>query len=338
MIKFVEGFQLEVPRPKLEEMYKQAFPENGSISKISFIKAGRFNTTYKVYSENKNPVIFRIAPKSDMEIYTHEKYLLRHEYEVQPFLSPIAQLVPRILFADFTRNIIDRDYAVISYIDGISGDNISVVDLPEKDELFVWEQLSEISSKIGTSNNSLFGFPQPSPKYLKWSQAICGILVGMIRDLDRFSLPSDYPKELARLIPKHTHALDIIETPQLVHGDLWPKNTILSENGYGIIGMLDSERAFWGDQKAEWIIPGKSFAQESAKDGYVFRCGLFSEHFTQIPEPIANKFQPKNSFEIIRNQIYLGIYLTQRILESQRFPRKEPWINDEFKKVIEHLS
>jgi hypothetical protein len=319
-------------------MLRCAFPKNPTLKEIVFIKAGRFNTIYKVCAVDMKPVIFRIAPKVDMEIYEHEKFLLRREYTVQPFLSHIAELIPRVLFADFTGKIINRDYVILSYIDGVSGDNISVSDLSKKDELFVWEQLSEISLQISKSKNNLFGFPQPSPIYLKWSQAIYQILIGMIHDLDRFSLSSYYPKKLVGLIPRYSYILDLVKTPRLVHGDLWPKNTILSKNSFKIKGMLDSERAFWGDPKAEWIIPGAVFAGQSTKKGYLFRCGFFSEHFTQIPNAIAKKFQPTNHFEIIRNQIYLGIYLTQRILESQRFPRKEPWIDDEFQKVVGYLT
>ena len=50
--------------------------------------------------------------------------------------------------------------------------------------------------------------------------------------------------------------LDGIRTPSLLHGDLWTFNLLVtSKDGkLYITGVLDMERAWWGDPLADWIM------------------------------------------------------------------------------------
>lgn len=338
MVKFAEGFQLEVPKAKIQEIVKHTFSDKFNLRDIFFIKAGRFNTTYKLEIGGLKPVILRIAPADENNIYNLEKFLLRREYAIQPFLAPVKALRPDVLSADFTRTIIPRDYMILSYIEGLSGDDIVVGELATDKELYIWKQLSDISEALGNVEGPSFGLPYAPGLFSKWSEALMFILNGMVEDLKRFHLPSEFPSQLLNILPRHINTIDQVIKPKLTHGDLWPKNGMFTRDEYKIIGLLDFERAFWGDPRAEWIMPGNNFAGEHAKKGFTFRCGFFSEHYTQIPHEIVEKYVPKTDAEIIRNSVYLGIFLTQRILESQRFPRNEPWVFEEFKKVIDRLS
>jgi aminoglycoside phosphotransferase (APT) family kinase protein len=45
--------------------------------------------------------------------------------------------------------------------------------------------------------------------------------------------------------------LDDVTTPSLVHFDLWPGNILLRDGQ--ITGIVDGERAFWGDPLAEMV-------------------------------------------------------------------------------------
>jgi len=54
--------------------------------------------------------ILRVAPASTARLFWHQPYLMRREQAIQPFLAPIARLVPRTLMADFTHELVDRDY------------------------------------------------------------------------------------------------------------------------------------------------------------------------------------------------------------------------------------
>ncbi len=332
------SLQCSIDKSVLEAIVKRAFQESISIKSYEEIKAGRFNTTYKVNIENSRSLILRIAPTSTTGIYNHEYSLLRREYLLHPFFSSISEYTPRIIFADFTKQLLDRDYVLQSYIDGINWEVISK-ELTVKQNLELWNKLGDICESINSQVDDGFGLPYPRLQFGTWSKALINILEGMIHDLERHSFKVENTQKLLKLIIKYSDCLDKVSKPRLVHGDLWSKN-ILIKNGIKpkIVGVLDSERAFWGDPKAEWIIVGTQFAGKESKKGYIFRCGLFSADYGEIPVSFAKRYQSTHKDDLIRKQIYLGIYLTQRLIEAQRFPRNEKWIEEEFNQIFINLA
>lgn len=331
-------FKQAITQKQLKAIIYRAFGRDAQVEKITEIKFGRFNTTYKLKIKKVGLVVLRVAPSPDLEVYVHEKDLLKREHSVHPFISNIGKYSPKILFADFTRQIINRDYEIQSFIEGLNWDRISAK-VSKQQNVDLWNQLSNISGLITQTGNTGYGLPEPRIRFSTWKEAVASILGDMICDLEKYSLNTENPKKLHGLINADKQYLHEIIRPELAHGDLWPKNVLLNNgNGTKIVGILDSERAFWGDPKSEWIIIGKQFAGKKSKDSYVFRCGLFSADYAEIPEIIAQRYISKNVGEFFRQQIYLGIYLTQRMLESQRFPRNEKWIEEEFNNIFINLG
>ncbi len=60
--------------------------------------------------------------------------------------------------------------------------------------------------------------------------------------------------EIAGLVHTNSDVLDEVVTPSLVHFDVWPGNVFLTEDGR-VEGLIDHERAFWGDPLADFITP-----------------------------------------------------------------------------------
>ncbi|MFF4795480.1 hypothetical protein ACFY2M_38495 [Streptomyces sp. NPDC001276] len=78
-----------------------------------------YNTTYRITVDNlEEPVILRIAPAPGQQ-YTSERELMRNEYTTVPYVSPIADLVPRFLLADWSQEITGRDWIVQSHLTGV---------------------------------------------------------------------------------------------------------------------------------------------------------------------------------------------------------------------------
>ena len=68
--------------------------------------------------------------------------------------------------------------------------------------------------------------------------------------------------------------LDEIQQPHLLHGDLWAFNILISQkSGWPeIAGILDADRAWWGDPMADWtmFIWAKGTGRHMAKAKSVF--------------------------------------------------------------------
>ena len=58
------------------------------------------------------------------------------------------------------------------------------------------------------------------------------------------------------MIRAHPEQLDEIEVPCLLHGDLWLFNLLIARQPRepSIVGVLDADRAWWGDPMADWTM------------------------------------------------------------------------------------
>ena len=81
-------------------------------------------------------------------------------------------------------------------------------------------------------------------------------------------LPVSYA-DLRAILQGHAASLDEITQPCFVHWDLWAGNVFVkSENGrYVIEGIIDWERALWGDPDFETAVAGRFYGPSFYK-GY----------------------------------------------------------------------
>jgi hypothetical protein len=68
-----------------------------------------YNNVYRVALAGRaEPVILRVAP-GEAQQFRSEWHLMRNEHASQPWLAVIAPLMPRLLAADWSHEVIARD-------------------------------------------------------------------------------------------------------------------------------------------------------------------------------------------------------------------------------------
>jgi hypothetical protein len=96
-------------------MSQRAFGPSVSVASARELSGGTFNTTFLITLNNQQ-VILRIAPSPTADLLWNEQWLMRREQQIQPFFAALAPLMPRTLMADFTRQLIDRDYIFQTFL------------------------------------------------------------------------------------------------------------------------------------------------------------------------------------------------------------------------------
>ena len=135
-------------------------------------------------------------------------------------------------------------------------------------------------------------------------------------------LPIPYP-QVRKLFSKHAHTLDEIREATLVHWDLWPGNIfIIGENDkLEIEGIIDWERAYWGDPESEPAIAAKFYGPD-------FFMG-YGEELTDNPNAV------------IRHKMYsLFLLLVMKIEAKVRFENADhlSWVQTELVKGLKQLD
>jgi aminoglycoside phosphotransferase (APT) family kinase protein len=198
----------------------------------------------------------RVAPRPEVQLRS-ERHWLRSEYAATAWLVGLGTLVPQLLGADFTHQVIGRDYMVQTFLPGVPAPD----KLPSYDRALwpgFFAQLGAITRRVHEVPGESWG-PLAGPVDGRWSDALLRSFVDSIADVTRWSLPAGDVARLCAVVEANRDRLDHIDglhQPRLLHGDLWTANILLDPvaDKPTVVGVVDSERAWWGDPCADWAI------------------------------------------------------------------------------------
>ncbi|MFF3877422.1 phosphotransferase family protein [Streptomyces sp. NPDC001978] len=213
------AFQQPVSEIDIQEICARAFGPGVLATSAVELGGGMYNTTYRITAAGlPEPVILRIAPAPDRQ-FASERELMRNEYATVPYLSTVAAVVPRMLFADWSQEIIGRDWVVQSHLTGVPApERLGAYDRALWRGFFA--QLGEITSRVHSVRGAHFG-PIAGPGFPTWSAAVLASLHAIAADLSASGLDAADVRKVADLAAEHGEVLDEIREPRLLTGDLW---------------------------------------------------------------------------------------------------------------------
>lgn len=247
------AFQRSITEGQINAIFSRVFGAQSVITSVVELGLGMYNNTYRVEFATGSPVILRVAPRIAQQARS-ERQLMRNEYVSIPHLAPIASLMPSTLAADFTHDLIDRDYLVQTVVPGAPAPDVLGRYSREEWATF-FRQMGEITQRIHAVRGPAFG-PVNGPSFAMWSEALEAGFTDIAADLDSHGLDSADVLLLARATRVHREALDEITEPRLLHGDLWTANVMLDPDAPTptITGVVDCDRTWWGDPEADWTM------------------------------------------------------------------------------------
>ncbi|WP_051834103.1 phosphotransferase family protein [Streptomyces sp. NRRL S-646] len=254
---------------EIETICRRAFGTNTKVTSATELGTGMYNTTYRVtVVGQERGVILRIAPEPERQ-FTSERALMRNEYASLPYLAALGPLLPRVLAADFTHEILGRDHMVQSFLDGIPATE-HLRTYPRSVWPVYYRQLGEIARRVHDVRGPAFG-PITGPAYGSWSEAVVASLEAITTDLEGVGLDTSDVRKVITAAHHHQDVLDEITEPRMLVGDLWLPNTQLDHQAPEpvITGAYDFDRTCWG-------FPVKSACRDLAVacGGTVQRCRL----------------------------------------------------------------
>lgn len=246
-------FQQPVEPRIIDAILRRALGENARIHRVVEIGTGTYNNTYRVDREGKEPVYLRIAPERSRQARTGRD-AMRNEHATTPFLSALGSLVPRTLAADFTHQLLDRDYMVQTAVPGMPVSEVYSSYSPQAKRHF-HRELGHITRTLHAVRGPWFG-PVAGPGDNTWSSALITHFRKRAEDYAAARLGTDGIDRLISAAEDHRDALDQITEPRLLHGDLWHLNILVDSDPDRptITGILDHDSASWGDPLSDWTI------------------------------------------------------------------------------------
>ena len=246
---------MTLTKDQLKAMCERGFGAQAQIESMEELGGGTFNTAYLITLSKLGKVILRIAPPQTATIAWENIHLMRSEHAMQPYFAPIATLMPKTLLVDFTHQLLDRDYIFQTFIEGERWDNAWDEFATEEHNL-LWGQFGRILKQVHEVRGEQFGLPRPGFQFDRWSQAVLDRMERTLLAAQEIQLDTANLSQIIEIIKTHPERLDEIETPRLLHGDLWLFNLLISRAAGepSIVGVLDADRSWWGDPMADWTM------------------------------------------------------------------------------------
>lgn len=230
-----------------------------NLGSIIELTDGWFNTAYSIeLPDLGQEVVMKVAPPSEVKILTYEKNIMKTEVQVYKILKEKTDVpVPEILSFNFNQDIINRDYFIMEKLKGIPWNKIkSKLSHKQNDQLKY--KTGVYAARINSIIGNHFGyFTDLKKSYNKsWKNTFVNMIKNVLHDGVELhiELPRSY-KDIMKLIKTKAEILEDVKVPHLVHWDLWEGNIFIIEyeqKEYSIEGIIDCERALWGDPLIEY--------------------------------------------------------------------------------------
>lgn len=229
------------------------------------LSGGLFNTTYRLETENRR-VILRLGPVNRHLLLPYERHLMAAEGDVLNLMKSRGIPTSDILTLDCSRELFDRDVMVVDCLDAVC---LSTMEVDKETEHRLCREAGRLTAKIHELTAA--DLPGSSEKpFGRYSNVLMGqggatwkeALLTELSQWRSLAEPAGvfHSRECDRIedwFHSHSHVLDSVTVPHLVHGDLWYGN-ILVDKDHNLTAIIDGDRAFFGDPDFEmatgWMI------------------------------------------------------------------------------------
>lgn len=261
---------------------------------------GSYNNAYQIEFITGPPVVLRMAPEPARQ-FRVESAMMRNEYAATPYLAPLGELLPRTLFADFTQQLIGRDYVFQTLLPGVPAPE-GMARYPRPQWTNMFRQFGVVARRLHDVAGPAFG-PVAGPWRKTWSEHIVWYFRTAAGDVHEAGHDARNVWRLAEAAERFSAVLDEVAEPRLLHGDGWTANFLVDPESADLTltGVCDWDRAEWGDPLADWAIQRAMLRPGSERDTFWEGYG-----------------QPRPSADGVRQRFYRARHVVGLLLDHLR--------------------
>jgi len=251
----------EFPTKLLAELVTRHVETDAALLRFTPIRTGKHNRSYWVDSE-AGRFVLRIAPPDDAGFLFYERLMMRQEPDLHALIRERTAIpVAEVIGYDFSRTRIDRDYILMRALPGTP-----MSDVPELTRA-QWQralrqvgaylrQLHELTAPdcLGIHAYGYLGAHRPMEPQPTWAEAFRVMWNKLLDDVEACgAYTADEAQTMRSLLEAYLPLFDRPVEPRLLHMDIWSQNILIDEEG-NVTGLVDFDRALWGDVEIEFAV------------------------------------------------------------------------------------
>ncbi len=287
--------------------------------RFSPVQTGRHNRSYWVDS-NQGRFVLRIAPPDQAGFLFYERRMIRQEPSLHALIRDRTDIpIAEVIGYDFSRSRIERDYLLMTTLPGkplSSSINLSAAQF-ERVFYQVGQYLRQLHGLtavdcLGREGYGYLGEHQPMEPQENWAKAFRVMWNKLIDDVVACgSYGPNEAQSMRDLLDLYLDYFDRPLTPCLLHMDVWSQNILVDKAG-NVTGLVDFDRALWGDVEIEFAV--------------LDYCGISEPAFWKGYGTARDTSQAP----MIRRQFYL-LYEIQKYIPIRIWRRGDPTSAEQYK-------
>lgn len=242
-------------RENIFKMIQKAFGREIVFSDFSVKERteGYFNVAYEVLLPGKE-VILKIAPPKNSKVMTYEQDMMKAEVNALRLVKDKTKVpVPAIIFYDDTHSICDVDYFFMDKLPGDSFYKLRCNGMAQDKQDSILTEIGRYNAEMNQITGAVYGYIGLEDKQgANWKDTFLSMMKDILADGEKVEIGLGFGyDEVRKLLEKASFALEEVKQPSFVHWDLWDGNVFVQEDK--ISGIIDFERAIWGDPLMEYF-------------------------------------------------------------------------------------
>jgi aminoglycoside phosphotransferase (APT) family kinase protein len=259
------------PAAALAAALRAHFPGETGPVRLAPIGTGKHNASYWVEGLRgpDDRLVLRVAPPDGTGLLFYERRMMRHEPALHALIRARTDLpVAEVVANDFSRARLDRDYLLLAVLPGRPLSDLPRLGRRERADVLrrvgaALRRLHRLTAPehLAVTAYGYLGAHRPLPPQPTWEGAFRAM---WHRLLDDVVAAGCYDEAEARglrdLYERHRACFDRPVAASLLHMDVWAQNILVEPAGGGaggglrLSGLVDFDRALWGDPEIEFAV------------------------------------------------------------------------------------
>lgn len=219
------------------------------------IRTGKHNRSYFVHT-GQGEVVLRIAPPPEAGMLFYERNMMAQEPAIHALLRAETTVpVAEILAYDDSHALLDRSYMLMERLPGRALSDVPRVSARFYDHVLV--QVGDCLRQMHALTAGRYGYlgaHQPMEPQPTWWQAFRVMWNALLDDVEGAGgYSSSEAGYMRALLDAYRPDFDRPVLASLLHMDVWAQNILVDGEGT-LTGLVDMDRALWGDPEIEFAV------------------------------------------------------------------------------------
>jgi len=295
----------------LRQLVTAHLPVDAGRLRFEPIRTGKHNRSYYVHT-GADDVVLRVAPSVSLDVHGgdmifYERNMMAQEPAIHALLRAETTVpVAEIYAYDDSRGLIDSSYMLMECLPGRA-----LSDVPHVSARFYDRVLGQVGGylkqmhALTAGQYGYLGAHRPMEPQPTWWSAFYVMWNKLLDDVVRCGGYTDGEAgDLRGLLDAYRDEFDRPVPASLLHMDVWSQNILVDDRGT-VCGLVDVDRALWGDPEIEFAV--------------LDYCGISEPAFWTG----YGRQRPWNRSAQIRQRFYL-LYEVQKYIVIHLLRRNDP--------------